>query len=240
MFRRRYKRTYRRRTFKKRRYTSRRTRSNRIFKRFIRRDALKPELKYKNSIYDSGSIGNQNGATSRFYTDSVMPATITNGPTVNDRIGNQINVIKCDLRFYIRDFSNQTTPLSAPINLTYSIRCIIWSPRRPVAQALAHIQSREMESQIDYNLVTVYRDVMLKMSPTYIAEATTNEPNGGPRDGQILKVFKIKFPRKIKFTPVNDDLDPDKDMLFATFKVNTTSGAGIRVNGDNRVWFFDS
>jgi len=224
----------------RRTYTSKRVRSNRIFRRFVRRTATKPELKWIIAAWGSGSIGTQQGAPATYYTQAMTPITLNPGTGVGTRIGNQVNFIKVDARWVINDDSNQTFPLKAPARNTFPVRIVVWTPRRPVLQASNHIEQLNIQSQIDFDQVTVLMDTIQYISPTYIEESETNEPAGGPRLSALVIKRSFKFPRKVKFTTGNNDLDPEKDILYVTFKVHLVLNAGITVTAENKTWYFDS
>lgn len=239
-FQRRRARSSLRRYWRTTRLRPRAVRSNRIFRRFIRRTAPRPELKWSLNTFNSGSVGTQTGATDTFYTQALSPLTLNPGTGVGTRIGNQLNFIKVDCRFFYQDNSNQTTPLTAPDYLSYPVRTIIWTPRRPYTEAAAHVQGLTDQQLIDYDQVTVHRDLTVYLSPTYINESGTNEPAPGGRNSGIVKNFKVKFPRKVKLTAANNDLDPQTDILYVTFLCSSVPRSGCIVYANSKTWYFDS
>lgn len=235
----------RRRAFKKSRFFrptkgGRLARSRRIFKRFIRRRAVRPELKFSDNVFTSGPIGSQSTATAAFYTQAVTPLTLAPGTGVGTRIGSQVNFVKVDFRMFIVDDSNQTFPLNAPVLCSYPIRLIIWTPRRPYLQAAAHVQGLNVHQLPNYDILTVFKDITFNLSPTYVAETTSNEPGAASSNASILRTFKLMFPRKVKLTDANSDLDPQTDILYATWICNSVGRAGVQVYCDAKTWFFDA
>lgn len=217
-------------TYSRRKYrTTRVQRSNRIFRKFIRRTAIRPELKFSDLNYE-GTVNANSVQNIR-----VSMSNMETGTAHYQRIGNQVNFVKVDLRMIVRNNSS-TTSGSAPVEASFYHRIIIWSPRIDFNAASLAMTGMDFNDIIDHNAVTVYRDVMQILYPPYMQEDLTDAtPAGNGRD-KIFRKFSIKFPRKVKFGLGLTGLDEEKNSLYMTIK---TQGA-IAYNTQSRVWFFDA
>lgn len=221
------------------RRTGRISRSNRIFRRFANRTATRPELKHNFVTWNTGKLGQQTGAVGTFYTQSLTPLTLVKGTADDNRIGNKVNFIKVDMRMWIKDDSDQASAQVGPSKHTFPVRIIIWTPRRPYAQSAAYIQALGQANMVDFDYVTCFMDNTFQVYPSYIYDLSNDPaPGGGPCEITFQRRFK--FPRKIQLDDTNNDLDPQKDILYCTCLCNTTAAAGVIVYNHSRTWYFDS
>lgn len=225
--------------FKGVRRTGRRARSNRIFRRFIRRRAIRPELKWaSNSI--NATVGNQAGATNvNSYSFALTPQAIGQGTGIGDRIGNELNFIKVDIRTTYVDDSTLTDG-NRPAHHSYLVRQVIWSPRVDIDLALAYMNDINSYSNIDFNNATILSDTTFTMSPRI--EGVAGVVVGQATNPSLkLVTRKVKFPRKVKFS--NNTLttvDEEKYTLYMTIVCDTVAQAGVHHYTEAKTWYFDS
>lgn len=219
--------------------TGYRFRSKRIFKKFIKRRAIKPELKYV-IVNQSQQVGLQSGSGGPTFSTTLSADSITQGSTVQNRIGAKVNIIKVDVNILIKDNSNQTFPLVAPKLGSYLVRIICWAPRTTVALAQTYMTALSINSNIDFHQATVYHDKCYNFAISYISETTSNDP--APGMGMAIRNFKwkFKFPRKVHLPQGQDELDVEKYVMFITYIANDLTGAGIVFYQESKTWFYDS
>ena len=210
----------------------RRTRGS-IFKRFIKRTALKPELKY---VLTTSSNTTAGGTP---FTFALTPAVLGEGTGISARVGNQVSFIKFDTRLEFKNNSPTTTG-AAPVVQSGRIRVCVWTPRIDFTRSLAYMNSIDMNTHIDYNAVTLLKDFQTYLSPPYMAEATSNDIAGGPFPYARTIPFTQKFPRKVKFGGINDGgistLDEEKETCYLTFY----SDLNVAWLHNTKLWYFDS
>lgn len=222
------RRILRRRTYR----TTRRARSNRIYRRFIRRSAVKPELKWV--------VGTNNGEVAASTAGSVRgnPATLPIGTGVSQRIGNKIKTIRCDVNLTLINNSLTTLPNAAPARQQAQTRYILWAPRTSYSTAVAYMNNLGIATHVDFSYVTVYRDSYLSLSPPYMAEATSNDIAGGPSPYMKTIRMKLKWPRSVTFTDDNgSDLVNTKYALYLTV-VNSYLATAYSIT--TKMWYFDA
>lgn len=232
-FRRRGGRIYRRRRFR----TTRVQRSRRIFRRFIRRRAAQVELKYQ---YQGPVLAEIPAANN--YTNNAHSNAFVQNTGVGARVGNQIKFVKVDFNIQIFNNSATTLPLRAPAVQSAYTRILFWTPRVAVAQATDYMTNIVgVITPIDFTVVTVLRDVLVNLSPPYMAEATTNDIAGGPFAYSVIRHFKIPHPRKVKFASANinpnNTIDPDTHQLYFTI---VNSSLDTRIAYSNKIYFIDA
>lgn len=205
-------------------------------RRFVRR-ANKPELKY----VESNFAQNINEATT--YTNALSALTIAQGPGVNQRIGNQLRLIKMNINMYIKDNSFTGGVTAVPAVQSYQIRCVLWTPRVAQATAATYMGNLTLIRHIDFNVVTVHKDFIFKLSPPYMQEATGADIAAGPFAFSKTMKFNVLFPRKVHLAPGENILDIDKDVMYVTYAIEDTPGTslvGIAVNTQTKTWYYDN
>lgn len=226
------RRNYRRRFNRRRKFrTTRVQKSRRLFRKFIRRKALKPELKYQTTDSQSPSIP-PNGC----YTAKVTPSQINFGTSAGTRIGQRVNFIKLDITAQVRNDST-TSVTSAPTMQSAPHRFVVWSPRTDITTAVTYMNAIGVGTIIDYSYVTVYRDVIFHLSPPYMAESTSNDIAGGPCLYLWLRRFSLRFPRKVTFGGGNTLVDEEKYSCYFTV---VTSGFPAVANLSHRTYYYDA
>lgn len=236
MFRRRL---FRRRRVFRRRFTSRRARSRRIFKKFIRRRAIRPELKNNvSTVVISAGVSVGTNLTNWAITDRLAVGT-----GISNRIGGQVNFVKVDLGVKLTNNSSQLAG-AAPIRHSAECRVIVWSPRIDITQATTFMASiSSTHDMVDPNAVTVHRDRLVQLSPTYTVGSTagTVVANAGNAPYSRTLKFKIKYPRKVMFgnasTNPNGLFDDEKHGIYVTVYAIDLA---ILVSWTGRLFFFDA
>lgn len=238
---------YRKRYMKR---TSKVKKSNYLFRKFIRRRALKPELKYSDSTFsfDSYFYTGTPSSTPGTYSAQITPIALTQGPGVGGRIGNQLSFVKFDFRMVLHaePFQNAGGTFSAPVGNTILVRTTIWSPRVVFSEAQAYMNNITNETNIDFNMITVHRDMNIMMavdalsSVNYSSSVGVINGTGGFPD-TCSRVFKVKFPRKVKFGVDADiTIDQEKYSAFVTFTLKKNNYTAIHGDIDCKTWYFDS
>lgn len=222
----------------KRRFIGKRQRSARIYRRFIRRKAKKPELKYKSIVAAAGLA--TGGASATRITFAASTDNIANGTGVDQKIGRQVNLTKVNIRMRIANNSANGS-LTAPSEANGIYRVIFWTPRVDFTAATNYMNTLTTPiDQINFDIVTVHYDrCMSNSNPIMAAVAgSVYGPSGGPSLGErvILKTFK--FPRKCKFYEASPaTLNVDKDILYCTIIGGRLS---ILIDCVSRTWYYDS
>lgn len=212
---------------------SRIQKSRRIFKRFIRRTAIRPELKFVDA---QQTIPNIIPLTSRSF--KLSPDAIETGVSRSQRTGAQVKFIKVDLNAVFRNNSSTTSPAVAPSIQSANHRFIIWTPRVDITAAINYMNSITNYAVLfDYNIITIVRDITFALSPPYMSEATTNDIAGGPRPYEIMKKFKIPHPRKVKFFNQAGTIDEERYTLYCTI---VTSYLDTIMILNTRTFYFDA
>lgn len=220
------------------RATGRRGRSNRLFRRFINRRAIRPELKWTTNIANA-QLGNSIGSTALTSTTPLTPVTIGQGVGIGSRVGDQVKFVKIDVRTVLRDASGANN-VTAPLLPDYLIRCIVWSPRVDITAATTNMNAMTIQLQVDYNIVTVISDRTYRLAPHFIGDTVSADPNTGALSTRVL-YHKFKFPRKVKFAGNTIDLvDEEKFSCYMTFICDNLTGVGFTYNINSKTWYFDS
>lgn len=229
--------------FSKYAWNKRRTRSGsskkgrylKLFSRFTAPMArLKPELKYA----DAAVTGQVNGGQS--FTNALSIISLAEGTDYNQRIGNRIRSKSLRIRLYVKDYSNQTSPAVAPNFQTYQFRIILWTPRLEFTRVQTYMTALGFLDHIQPNYVTIMYDRYFKLSPAYMAEATTNDIGACPRDYSMTVTVNKLFPRKIVFADGDSSLDLDKDVCFFTIIVeNLSNRSAIDYDFRTRMFYYD-
>lgn len=219
------------------RRTGRIAKSRRIFRRFINRQALKPELKH---VVQSGNqlVGYGGTGVGTNYATSLTPITLAQGVTTATRIGNMIKYVKVDLRMVFYDNSGNTGA-TAPDWSSFLVRYVIWTPRSSTSDANAYVTNITMNSVLDFDALTVYKDVTFSLAPAFIDVGSTSQVNTGARCQKVIN-HKIMFPRKVHFSATNTDLDPSKDIMNIVVIPQNNAGIGFYFNFSCKTWYFDA
>lgn len=191
------------------RASSRRRRTYNIMRRMRR--SSRPELKFITLNLEDGNVGRNTTVTR-----NITPVIIEQGVGVGQRIGNQVKTIKAVMRYYIRDNSFQTAPAVAPNIHTGLVRTIIWTPKTDYGQSLNYMATVALLTHIDFNIVKIVRDMVTSISPSYMAEATTNDISAATAPFQRLRTLVIPFPRRITLGPGINSFDEEKQILYMT------------------------
>lgn len=219
-------------------YFRRTGRSNRIFRRFISRRAVKPELKkiftQWNQIVGYGGTG-----VGVSYTFNVTPLTMAQGITSYTRIGTTVKFVKVDIRLLLLDASG-VTGVTAPDYASCLLRIIVWSPRIASASAATQLGSTGMTGFADTDSATIYYDKIMVTQPAFIDVGSTGYLNAGADKVNCHRRMSFKFPRKVHFKEANTDIDPDKDIMYITIVPQNVAGYGVTVYLNSRLWYFDS
>lgn len=207
-------------------------RSNRIFRKFIRRSALRPELKYNLFANQSGAVV---GTTLNLHTDQIVQGT-----TIGTRIGQSLKFVKLD---YMLDFYDATssTGVNGAVRNSYGLRYMIWSPRVDANTAIDYMNTVKFRDFIAYDAVTIYRDVRMVMHPKIFLNGGTAALNNHGNQVCFIR-SSMKYPRKVHFAIGNSTLDEEKDRIYITFVIDTDqSGTDVRSGLflQSKLWYFD-
>lgn len=217
-YRRRSKTYRRRRNYKSSFRRPRISKTRRIMKRFMKRAALRPELKF--AILQN-TFG-QSAATNT--TTKVSQNDVSIGGDEQQRLGEQINVSKIYMRMYMADSSGNTGS-TAPNYPDSRHRIIFWTPRVDYLLALAYMTLvTDQVSILDTNVVTIHKELNFALGSSYI-DATGGATGVLAAASATPTVkfidFVIPFPRKVKFGPTaltgNTIMNRNKDVLYASF-----------------------
>nr|WAE42344.1 MAG: capsid protein [Cressdnaviricota sp.] len=206
-------------------------------RRFSRaRRGRKTELKW---ILTNAS---QNISAGTLNTTVLTPVNLAQGVAVNQRIGDQCKFIKVDVRMEVINNSPTTLPAAAPQYQSGLTRVIVWSPRIEFARANNYVTLTPitLTTLLDFNVMNVFADFMVTLSPPYMQSTTTNGIGAAPFAYYKLIRKSISFPRKVKFSsyaPDITEIDNEKDSLYLTF-VNDI--LDIRMAWQAKTWFVDA
>lgn len=210
----------------RKRYMPKRRRS--IFKRFIKRTAIKPELKW---VTADQTFSSTTTTSSRAFSAVAIPQ----GTAVNNHIGGQCNLIKVDYRMYL--VYNRDTVAQ---RLSDTGRYVLWTPRVDLGKATAYMNTISVTTIIDIQYVTIHEDRLVYLSPNDTQSGSTVTPGSGPMKNNVVVTGSCKFPRKVKFPSVTadiSDLDDEKNIMYIT---NVNQSARYDYDCRTKLWFFDS
>lgn len=235
--------------FRKIRKTPRIVKSKRIFRRFIRRNAIKPELKYYRQHFDFDSEFSNTSTTTNpgTYSAQLTPVNLPQGTGVGTRIGNQVNFIKFDFRMLLRaeTFTNSAGTFFNGNDNSFLVRCTIWSPRVTFTEAQNYMNGISSEENINFDMVTVHKDWMIRLGnnqyqSNFNSGGTPTILAGGVADSYFKKI-SLKFPRKVKFGVDGDTaLDQEKYAAFVTYTSKFNILSAFHGDLDIKTWYFDS
>lgn len=206
---------YRRRSFRRSFRKFPKPGTKRFFKR-QRRNAL-PEIKW--SIVKETNDGGDVVQPLAWRTDFLTPASIDQGPDVNQRIGKVVKFRKVATNFYVYSKNPDT---GVGLNNSGYFRLTIWAPAKGVVydDAAAHIGSLPITGNIDFTIIRVFSDKYIPLG--YNQFYRTVGPNGGnvsfsnPQSSVKLWRQVIPFPRTINFANPNSLVDPGTERLYFT------------------------
>lgn len=220
--------------FRRKRFIGKRKRFGKIYRRFVRRKAMKPELKFGVIAQSAILTG---GSSPARVTTFVSPDQISTGTGNNQKIGRQVNLVKMFIRLQIRN--NSDTTGTAPAIHTGVSRIVLWTPRVDSTAAITYMNTLgSVLDQIDFDTVTVVKDTLVTLSPPYMQELAGADISAGPKNYQRVFGWMIKFPRKAKFYEANNaNLNPDKDILYMTIV-----GGVLKTSTDftTKLFYFDA
>jgi len=207
--------------------------------RMMSRRRTKPELKF--ALLERTAELNPQSRT----IITISPTAMAQGTAENERIGGEIKSMRNQFRFQIWSSNDyQEDPPDAGDRSTVMVRCLIWSPRISYVGAETYLNSIDLLEPIDFNVCTIHHDFYFTLgNEHYVFEqATINITAGqfmGPSPVPGIRYFQkyTKFPRKIKFRPNSNDIDPNKDVLYLMF-INAT-GLEMTYKGISRTTFID-
>lgn len=170
----------------------------------------KPELKF---VAEAGTVNILAGPSTT--TINITSLAVVLGPTQFQRIGNQIMLRKCVLKSDLQVSNN-------PANLfpDFWLRAIIWTPRVDAADANSYLNTVGFNSILDFKILNTFYDKKIRMgavSSIVLAPIVAPVPNypTWPSQARLDKTFL--FPRSVKFTDLNNLMNPNKDVMYITF-----------------------
>jgi len=145
---------------------------------------------------------------------------LATGTTEGTRVGQEVNFRRFKCMFeVIAGSQNVATPDS---RTEAYMRLVFWTPRVDSVKALAYMATISPIEIFDWNVITVHRDYIFRLSalngPTFNTAGTFQgvQPISQPST-KYIKV-NIPFPRKAKFAPTSvtgfNDINPDKDVMY--------------------------
>lgn len=185
-------------------------------RRSLARRPVVPEIKFFDYQLAPVNIPSQNTAQIIASTD-VMSAGTSNG----QRIGQEIMMRK--LRMTYRLTAGHATGNTVFTTDAY-VRLVFWTPRVSFVNAAAYMATLTMLQQVDYNVVTVHKDIREHLAPnTMNASVSVPGLNSQLPSGlfnEKLRTLNFKFPRRAKFPPPSsatpNALDNNKDIMYLT------------------------
>lgn len=236
--------------FRKSRYARRSTRIRRKYSRFNRRSRrpgtkrffrmqrrfAKPEIKWL-----EWSAVDQTIQPAFSNTRALLPEAVPVGSgSINERIGRQIKLRKLLVNFGIRAIRIQTTVENQQQHVEANVRCVVWTPIRPLDEAQAYINARLALDHFDWNIVRIHRDFWVNVanSQTFfpIAGSADNLISAG-QHSTICKKLVIPHPRNLDFG-TSDTIDVDKGQIYMTLYVKAP-GCAVSWNFITKCTYID-
>lgn len=199
-------RTRRRRYFRRNRFN---------FRRYLRRSAKKPEIKYVNKVYNTNI-----NANSTYLNNLVNEITEGTGPS--QRIGRYVKsrYLSINLNFMVNAVGS-----GSPVT---RLRICVLTPRCDQVQFEGHVTAVGSLGQFDPSLAGVMYDNII-----YI-----NNPADGWRNNFKLK-RTFRFPRKIQFSGLDNAID-NRDFCYIAVYNPVASAGQISIYGHARLTYCDA
>ncbi len=214
-----------------------RARSNRLYRRFARRRPQIPELKWIDRAIETKQIGIRAGIFTN-WNDGISANSISQGPAKFERIGTKLKLTKLQVRIYMYDTSD--AGISAPNLANYLVRFVFWTPRVPYTQAVDAFSDVSNESILDYNRITVHKDVSYTMGSAFMLNPPNIVVSGSSNKSIAIRNFTFKFPRSVQLTNDNNALDPNKDVMYLFLLCNSAPGSAVNFVVNTRTYFIDA